>query len=114
MKYSVILFLVLFVIASCNTGKGIFGGKSLHEQYGQKLKTAGLDQTELGRLWFSAAEGALASPHPVAVPYKETGYFAAEKPRAVGLRFTAKRGEKLLFQLDKTPPAGFTLYAELW
>jgi hypothetical protein len=75
--------------------------KRLHEQYAQKLKDVGLHETALGRQWFGAADAALNSPQSISLPYKDTGYFAAERPRAAGLRFSAKRGEKLLFQLKR-------------
>jgi murein DD-endopeptidase MepM/ murein hydrolase activator NlpD len=92
----------------------LFGSKRLHEQYAQKLRDAGLHETAVGRQWFRAAETALVSPQTITLPYKEVGYFAAEKPRAMGLKFSAKRGEKLLFQVEKNPAAGFALYVELW
>lgn len=114
MKRLVLISLLFIFIAGCKTGKGIFGAKSLHEQYGQKLKDAGLQETALGRQWFAAAERALQSPHTITLPYKEMGYFPADKPRAMGLRFAGKRGEKLLFSLDKNPATTFTLYIELW
>ncbi|HEV7332648.1 MAG TPA: M23 family metallopeptidase [Flavisolibacter sp.] len=107
------LFLLSFFLG-CKPGKGLFGSKRPHEQYAQKLKDAGLDQTALGQQWFAAADSALSSPHTVTLPYRELGYFPAEKPRAAGLRFKAKRGEKLHFQIQTTPDTSFALYVELW
>lgn len=111
--YSCIL--VIFLLYSCSTsGPGIFSKQSLHEQYGKKITDAGLKETALGKQWFAAAEQALTNPAPIKVPYKEVGYFSADQPRAVGLQFSGKRGQKLLFQLEKQSATPFVLYADLW
>lgn len=107
---------VIFIfLTGCRTsGPGIFGKQSPHEQYSKKLSDAGLKETALGVLWFSSAERALAQPQTVNLPYRQTGYFADEKPRAVGLQFTGRRGQKLIFRLDKNSRTSFTIYTELW
>lgn len=102
------------VIPACKPGAGIFGKKTPHEQYGDKLSVAGLQQTALGRAWFDAANRSLDNPIGITIPYKETGYFAAERPQATGLRFQAKRGEKINISLAKRPANGFAVYLELW
>jgi peptidoglycan LD-endopeptidase LytH len=102
-------------LAACSTsGPGVFGRKSLHDQYGQKLEAAGLKQTALGIKWFAAAATALAQPVAITIPYRERGYFSASSPTAVGLKFAAKRGQKLILQLDKKSLSPLTLYAEIW
>lgn len=93
---------------------GLFGKKAPHEAYGDKITTAGLKETTLGRSWFAAADESLAKALSISLPYSETGYFAAEKPEAVGVRFKAKRGEKLGITLSRKPSAGFTIYMDLW
>jgi murein DD-endopeptidase MepM/ murein hydrolase activator NlpD len=108
------LFLALLFYSCSTTTPGIFGKQSFHAQYGKKLTDAGLKQTAVGASWFAAAEAALQQPVAVSVPYKEAGYFAAEKPRAVGLQFQARRGEKLLIQVEKKSHTPFILYADLW
>jgi murein DD-endopeptidase MepM/ murein hydrolase activator NlpD len=113
-RQAFLFFLSIPFFFACKPGKGLFGAKRLHEQYGQKLKTAGLYETALGRQWFLAADKALAAPQTISLPYEERGYFAAEKPRAAGLQFTAKRGQKLFFALEKNPAPDFTLFIELW
>jgi murein DD-endopeptidase MepM/ murein hydrolase activator NlpD len=115
MLFRVFLGISLVVLLSCNTGRpAFFGKRSPHELYAQKLADAGLQSTALGSAWLSAAERALSQPVTVSLPYRITGYFAAENPRAVGLRFPVKRGEKLTFRLEKRPVAGFGLYMDLW
>jgi peptidoglycan LD-endopeptidase LytH len=72
---------VLLVLASCNSiKKGLSGNKSPHEKYADALKAANLQQTQLGSLWFAAAAAGLQRPVTINLPYKETGYFASDKP----------------------------------
>src|SRR5687768_15900412 len=107
------IILALFLFNSCKTsGPGIFGKKTPHEQYGDRLVNAGLRSTELGNSWFRMAEQSLSTPLTIAVPYKETGYFPADRPMAAGLRFNALRGQKLVITVEKKPVTGFALYID--
>lgn len=104
-----------FLLTACSTpGPGLFTKKTLHEQYGQRLADAGLRESALGRLWFGAADRSLNAPLIVTLPYKETGYFAAELPSATGVRFAVRKGEKLAIALDKKPTSGFAVFYDLW
>ena len=115
MKITCIILSSLLLFGSCKTsGPSIFGKRSLHEQYGEKLESAGLKNTALGAAWFKAAEAGLSSPVNINIPYKELGYFPADQPKAVSVRFSAKRGERLTISLDKKPLSSFTIYVELW
>src|SRR4051794_29149903 len=113
---SLVLIPLVFLIHSCTTPgpSGLFGKKSPHDDYGQRIKNAGLSETALGRLWFSAARQSITSPVTVDLPYSESGYFAAEEPRAVGLVFRARRGEKLTINVSTKPSSGFAVYLDLW
>lgn len=108
--------LISVTIFSCTTSgpSGLFGKKTPHEQYGQRLTDAGLKETALGRLWFQAAEQSLARPLAVTLPYKETGYFSPARPSAAGISFSARRGQKLKISLSKKPLTGFDIYLDLW
>ena len=106
--------LLVFLIACKTSGPGIFGKKTPHEQYADGLINAGLQSTALGQFWFRIAEQSIASPLTIAVPYKETGYFAADRPVASGLRFNAVRGQKLSIALEKKPTTNFAVYIDLW
>lgn len=108
------LIAVVLALHACKTGTGLFGKKTPHQQYADKLTTAGLKETALGRAWFEAADKTLVNPVNITIPYKESGYFAADKPGAVGLRFQAKRGEKLNIAVTRRPITGFAIYLELW
>jgi peptidoglycan LD-endopeptidase LytH len=107
------LFIFFSIICSCKSGTMLFGKRSLHDQYGQRLTDAGLANTSMGRQWFSSANLALKKPQTVSLPYKEAGYFPADRPRAAGLLFSAKRGQKLLFTLTRNP-SSFRIYTDLW
>ncbi len=48
------------------------------------------------------------------MPYNHVGYFGNDKPRALGLKFTAKRGEQLRFEVKKKPSVNLALYADLF
>ncbi len=109
------LLIFPFVFMACTTsGPGLFSKKNLHQQYAQKLESAGLAETTMGRQWLAAAEQALANPVTISLPYKELSYFDAAQPRAVGLQFSGRQGEKLLFQINKKATEKFQLFADLW
>ena len=109
-----IITVLIFLISCGPSQKTIFSKKSPHEKYTDALSGAGLDKTQLGLLWTTAATKSLTKPVLVSLPYKETGYFPAEEPRAAGYIFSARRGEKLIVTINKTPVNETILFAELW
>jgi murein DD-endopeptidase MepM/ murein hydrolase activator NlpD len=109
-----ILILYSSLFFSCSSHGGLFGKKTPHEQYEKKIEDAGLKETALGEAWFKAAAITLSQPLDISLPYSETGYFSSEKANAVGLRFHAKRGEKLKISLVKKPVENFAVYVDLW
>lgn len=117
-QYKLVLLLLLtaaLAFFACSTSKkGLFAKKTPHEQYASQIADAGLNTTTLGRLWFAAAEKALARPLTITLPYRETGYFAAEKPDAAGFIFSARRGEQIDVQVSVKPQGNYLLFAELW
>jgi murein DD-endopeptidase MepM/ murein hydrolase activator NlpD/SH3-like domain-containing protein len=90
-------------LAGC-TGMGpatnIFRSSSPHEQYGQSLKEAKLDRTALGTDWLSAGERALRDSLKITIPYRESGYFSANKAFSVGYRMDAQRGDRFLVKVE--------------
>lgn len=103
------------MLASCSAPVlGGLGKKNYHDQYARRLTDAGLKETALGQQWFAAASQALVSPQTVTLPYRQAGYFAPDRPRAVGLRFTGQRGAKLIFRLETKALDTFRLYTDLW
>ncbi len=112
--FTLLLPVALF-IASCGSSMPkLFSKKTPHEKYAEKLDDTNLEETPAGRHWLAASKSALQDPQTVELPYKQYGYFGAYKPRALGLKFTAKRGEKLTFTLTKKANIPFVLYADLF
>jgi peptidoglycan LD-endopeptidase LytH len=78
----------------------IFGAATPHEQYERSLQRADLDRTALGSDWLTAAERALQDSLKITMPYRETGYFPANRPFAVGYTLNAQRGDRLLIRVE--------------
>src|SRR5690349_12228489 len=96
---TLLLAVALLGVSCSSTTPGLFGKKTPHEKYADKLDKEDLDKTPLGREWLAASKAALEYPQSIQLPYKQVGYFQTDKPRALGLQFTAKRGEQLVFSL---------------
>ncbi|HEV7333304.1 MAG TPA: M23 family metallopeptidase [Flavisolibacter sp.] len=115
MKKIPFLFLLVALYSfSCGSSiRNIFGTTTPHEEYAEKLDNRGLDKTPEGRAWLAASEAALKRPFTVSLPYRQQGFFHADKPRALGLQFTAKRGERLTFTLTRKGER-LPIYADLF
>jgi murein DD-endopeptidase MepM/ murein hydrolase activator NlpD len=109
-----VLLLTATLGFSCSSHpfKNIFSNKTPHEKYAEKLDDKKLDETPEGRLWLAASKTALQDAQPVSLPLGLQGFFAVDKPRALGLKFTAIRGEKVFFELSRKTT--FPLYADLF
>jgi len=115
-KYLAFTLMLCAMLSSCSN-KGplsIFNKLSPHDAYGQRLKDAGLDRTAMGSAWLQNAQSSLGNALNVSIPYKETGYFSAERIPSSTLRFDAKRGQKLHITLSKKPKVNFAIYIDLW
>ncbi len=108
--------LLLAILFSCNSigPAGLFKKMSPHETYGNRLKTAGLQQTAMGGEWLQTADQSLSKALKISIPYKETGFFAAERIQAATFQFEAKRGEKLYISLNKNPIQNFNVFVDVW
>ncbi|QHT72241.1 peptidoglycan DD-metalloendopeptidase family protein [Rhodocytophaga rosea] len=84
----------------------VFKKQTPYEKYEQSLKTAKLENTALGREWMAAGQRALRDSLTITLPFKETGYFAADKPAAISYRLSAKRGQRLVIgtEIKSTQP----------
>ncbi|HEY0040541.1 MAG TPA: M23 family metallopeptidase [Flavisolibacter sp.] len=108
-----LLFAITFTACS-STSTNIFSKKTPLEKYEEKLEDSGLEKTPEGRQWLAVSAKALQQPVAVQLPYRHVGNFSSEKPQAIGLKFTAKLGERLTFDINKNQNANFVLYAELY
>lgn len=106
---------LVFCLISCKSGTvNLFKPSSAHEQYLRKLTTVGLDKTAMGNTWINNSIISLQKAVGITLPYKETGYFAADRIPAAAYRFTAIRGQKITISLVKKPAKDFMVYIDLW
>jgi murein DD-endopeptidase MepM/ murein hydrolase activator NlpD len=116
--YTPLLFIIFcLTFAACSKSRGplsIFKKLSPHEAYAQRLKDNGFDRTAMGSAWLLNADQVISKPLNINIPYKETGYFAADKITSTALRFDAKRGQKIHITISKKPATNFNIYADLF
>lgn len=109
------LYFIIICLCSCSD-KGpmaLFKKMSPHDAYAQRLRDAGLDRSSMGSTWLQKSEASITNALNIDIPYKETGYFSAEKIPATALRFEARRGQKLHINLSKKPSQNFAIYLDL-
>jgi murein DD-endopeptidase MepM/ murein hydrolase activator NlpD len=103
------------LLSACKTGPvNLFKTVSPHETYLRKLSAAGLDKTAMGRVWMDTSNRILGSAIAIKLPYKESGYFAAERVPAASYRFSLVQGQKINIQLSKVPERNFMIYMDVW
>lgn len=108
-KLQLLLLPLLSLTLSCNSAIRLFGEKTAHEKYAEKI-----DDTEEGKQWIALSKTTLEIPHTIQLPYSQVGYFPASKPKALTLQFAAKQGEKIIIDLGKRTDSGFVMYADLF
>src|SRR5215217_7686367 len=109
------MMLMSFISFSCSSilPKNLFN-KTPHEKYAEKIEDSDLSKTVIGQQWIEASKAALADAQTIQLPYRINGYFKTDKPRALGLEFKAKRGEKISFSLTRKEETNFVIYADLF
>lgn len=106
---------ILFFVACGPAKKGLFTDRRTdHQKYADQLKEAGLANTSMANQWFAAAQKSLEQPLTISLPYKEAGYFAAEKPSASGYQFEVRRGDKVSLTVAVVPDTVQHFFGELW
>lgn len=111
----VLFFVMIFLLAACKGGPfNLIKSGSPHQQYEKKLINAGLDKTALGISWINKSEQSLRQALAINLPYRERGYFLAEKPEAIAFKFNVTRGQKINVELSKKPIAAFQIYFDVW
>jgi len=109
-----IILLFMFGFYSCKSGSvNLFKAASPHEQYQKKLSSSGLDKTSIGLAWIENSVQSLQKALTITIPYRTTGYFSAEKVRAVAYQFSAVKGQKITVTTIKKP-ANSALYLDIW
>lgn len=109
------IFILCSLLYSCKSGTvNLFKPASPHEQYQRRLSSAGLDHTAMGNSWINNSVQALQKPLTITIPFKQTGYFAAEKIPAAAYRFQVQKGQRLKISLLKKPDEQFMVYVDVW
>jgi murein DD-endopeptidase MepM/ murein hydrolase activator NlpD len=102
------LLLLAFTV-SCNSAVKLWGKKTAHEIYADKI-----EKSPAGQQWITISKKTLEAPHSVQLPYSHFGYFPPGQPRALTLEFTATQGEKIIVDLKKNGQESVVLYADLF
>jgi len=114
-NFTFFIILLSLLTASCNSRvNSIFGSRTPHERYEKRMDELDIDETPIGKEWKAASAKALHSPVLISLPFRMQGVFPADKPRAIGLEFTAKQGEQLRFELQKNTTHDLVIYADLF
>lgn len=112
---SLCLIAIISCMVGCKSGAvNLFKPASPHEQYQRKLVSAGLDKTAMGTAWIDAAGQSTAKALSITIPFRETGYFSAERIPAAAYQFKATRGQKLNINLSKKPENDFMIFLDVW
>lgn len=87
---------------------------SPHEKYVDGLRRHALSSTALARDFLNAADAAIAQPLAVALPMRESGYFAADRPTAVAYRMELQRGRRLAVEVTFETMEAAQLFVDLF
>lgn len=115
MKLRPIFLIMIMLVAACKSGPfNLLKPATPHQQYERKLVSAGLDQNTMGKAWITKANSLLPNAIGIKVPYKETGYFAADKVDGASFKFSLQRGQLLTARLSKQSVSDFAIYMDIW
>ncbi|WAC39930.1 hypothetical protein [Pedobacter sp. SL55] len=116
MKFRPHYFLILIaVIFACKSGPfNLLKPASPHKEYERKLVSAGLERNTMGKAWIVKANNLLTNAVGIKLPYKESGYFAADKVDGAGFKFSLQRGQMLTARLTKQSVNQFLIYMDFW
>lgn len=96
-----------FFFYSCEQTKNLFTPDPPEltpwETYNAALDSTGLGDSQLAVKWRKAADGALKDSILIESPFRETGYFRADKPSALGYRLELKLGEVVNMNFEVSP-----------
>ena len=101
--------LLLFFTVSCNSSVKLWGKKTAHEIYADKI-----ENSPEGKEWITVSKNTLKVPYTIQLPYSHFGHFPGEQPKALTLEFTARQGEKIIIDLNKNSADSSVLYVDLF
>jgi murein DD-endopeptidase MepM/ murein hydrolase activator NlpD len=115
LKHTCFLIFLCTAFAACKSGPfNLLKPASPHQQYERKLVSSGLDKSTMGGSWISKSNTLLQTAIGIKLPYKETGYFAADKIDGAAFRFRLERGQQLNASLNTQSLAGLAVYMDIW
>jgi hypothetical protein len=113
-KVTPFIILIAFIGTSCKSVKSLFENKTPHEKYAKKLERKKVDDSPEARQWLAVSERALVNAIPIQLPYRQNGYFHADKPHSLGLLFKASMGERITFNINKKHRNALVIYADVF
>lgn len=93
----------LVAFSACDTREVVeerFRDVTSHEAYARSLRQAGLAENAVAQRWTQAATEALQRPVFVTSPFTEDGVVSPTDPRALGFRVEARRGQRLVVEVE--------------
>ncbi len=108
---------LMVLLAACDPVEQVqdyFEAESPRAAYVNRLETAGLIGSAAARDWLAAGERALADAPAVELPYEETGYIAPTETEAIGIRFSAQRGERLRISVSLGRDSATLVFMDLF
>ena len=100
---------LLFLTLSCNSPVNLWGKKTAHEKYADKI-----ENSPEGKQWIAISKNTLEAPYNIQLPYSHFGYFPVGQPKALTLEFTAQRGKKIIIDFKNNGKESSVLYADLF
>ncbi|GAB4241897.1 MAG: hypothetical protein Tsb0034_19210 [Ekhidna sp.] len=85
-----------------------------HEAYWYSLKQANLLNTALGKDWIKAAKKPFQQQVEVSMPYQEAFNIVNDIPDAIGYRFSARGGQKVLVAIEAITTDSTRLFIDLF
>lgn len=115
MRLSIFLLIYIVCLSACKSGPfSLLKSGSPHEQYENKLISSGLDKNSMGKRWIAKSKSLFDEAKQVKIPYRETGYFAADQIEGAAFRFSLERGQLLTASLNVQSLNDFTIYMDFW
>lgn len=115
MRISIYLLVLVVCLSACKSGPfSLIKPSSPHEQYENKLINAGLDKNAMGQRWIAKSKSLFDDGKQIKLPYKEMGYFSAEKIEGAAFNLKLERGQMLSANLSVQSVNGFVIYMDIW
>lgn len=103
-KQFLLLFCLQVLFTGCSTEEKVpprYYPRDSHDAYSNSLVVANLNGTALGKDWLNAASQVFEEQVNLQLPHQEAFYMDPKFPEALGYRFSAKRGHKIVISLDQ-------------